>query len=100
MTIVERDIKINDYLRSEYGLEDETLLNAAEVEILCQMIVYHFIKKEQADLVREMVGLELPEIEPENKDIRLVAKWSSRVGHNLKRQEIIDIAKSKGINLT
>ena len=57
-----------------------------------------FIKKEQEDLVREMVGEEAnttKRCEPKDRRDCEIADGA----YNYKRQQIIDIAKSKGITI-
>lgn len=51
---VKRQISITRYLRDTYGLEDDSTLNAGEVEELCEMIVEHFITTKDQENAREI----------------------------------------------
>ena len=92
MTIEER--LEEEFLKDFNAIENGTNLAGQQLERRLKA----FIKKEQEDLVREMVGEEAnttKRCEPKDRRDCEIADGA----YNYKRQQIIDIAKSKGITI-
>ena len=48
---------VNSWLHNEYGLTDDSLLNAGECEEMCEMIVYKALETRNKELVELGEGL-------------------------------------------
>ena len=97
---------VNDYLRNTYGLDDDSLLNAGEVEELCEMIVYETLKKERQtsqEREREIVEATVKAIRGDkNENAEDGSEWANgyNAGKFISVNCIREIAQKYNITLT